>query len=103
MRNLITLLLLAFFGVLCLQAQETSGCTKKYATIANYAVERDSMQQKQDWIASIALNQIKESDTSKLAIAAKSYRLSVSYAMQGNRDTAFHYLNIFQKSRKRNS
>ena len=95
MRNLITLLLLAFFGVLCLQAQETSGCTKKYATIANYAVERDSMQQKQDWIASIALNQINESDTSKLAIAAKSYRLSVSYAMQGNKDTAFHYLNMF--------
>ena len=95
MRKIITLLLLAFASVLSLQSQENPDCKKMYATIANYAVERDSMQQKQDWAASIALNQIKESDTSSLAIAAKSYRLSVSYAMQGNRDSAFHYLNTF--------
>lgn len=63
MKDVITLLCLAFASVLCLQAQETSDCKKRYATIANYAVERDSLQQKQDWSASIALNQIKESDT----------------------------------------
>ena len=40
MKNVITLLLLAFASVLCLQAQETLDCTKKYATIANYAFGR---------------------------------------------------------------
>ncbi len=52
------------------------------------------MQEKQDWIASIANNQFKADDT-KAAIDAKSYRQAVNYAMLGNRDSAFHYLNLF--------
>ncbi len=91
----LSLLILVIVCVLYLKAQEISDCMKRYATVANYVIQRDSMQEKQEWMASIAFNQIKYSDTSSLSIAAKSYRQAVNYAMIEVLDSAFHYLDIF--------
>lgn len=90
----ILLFFFAFASFLIIQAQETNICSKKYASVANYCVIRDSMQQKQDWEASILINQIHGFDTEGV-IETKSYRQAVNYTMIGNFDSAFHYLNIF--------